>query len=88
MLANPVMILLATERITDRNNKNSLCLLSDNESSLQWCNREKNYEKTYHRVKLISKADGHLGREEQVGIVEKLLTIPKPQTPAQSTCVF
>lgn len=33
--------------------------------------------KPYHRVKLISKADGHLGREEPVGIVEKLLTIPK-----------
>lgn len=81
---DPVTIFLATERIT--NNKTSLCLLSDDESSLQWCNREKNYEKTYHRVKLLSKADGHMGRKKPVGTVEKLLTIPQYPTP--STRVF
>lgn len=32
---DPVMIFLATERVTDRNNKTGLCRLSDNESSLQ-----------------------------------------------------
>lgn len=46
MFVNSVMIFLATERITDRNDNNNLCLLSDNESSIQWCKREKNYGKT------------------------------------------
>lgn len=42
---NSVTIFLACESITNRNDNNSLCLLSDNESSFQWCEREKNYEK-------------------------------------------
>lgn len=42
MSVNSVTIFLATERITDRNDRTSQCLLSDNESSFQWCKREKN----------------------------------------------
>lgn len=45
-----------------RNDSNSLCLLSDNESSFQ-CVRKR---KTSPRIPLISKGDGFLGRRSQV----------------------
>lgn len=74
MFVNSVMNFLATERITDRNNNNSLCLLSDNESSIQWCKREKNYGKPYPSIQVFSKGDADLGREVPGRIMKKLFT--------------